>query len=341
MQIIQPLVQPLVQPLAQPAAFLAGRDFERVARAIEYIDGHFRDQPRLAEVADAAGLSPFHFERLFRRWAGVTPRQYLAAVTGSAARRALATEPSVLDAAYAVGLSSAGRLHDLTVTLHALTPGEIRRAGAGITIRAGFTPTPFGVALIGETDRGICHLAFLEGDGQGDGRADDEGDGEAAALAKLQAEWPAARIERADEAAARTAHRIWAGAAGTAAPAAGAGAATPAGAAVTTGAAAATAPLPVVVRGTNFQLRVWRALLELGRDRRVTYTELAQAIGAPRSMRAVGNAVGANPVAWLIPCHNVLRTSGALGGYRWGEARKRAMLAWTNEAVAAARQRQP
>jgi AraC family transcriptional regulator of adaptative response/methylated-DNA-[protein]-cysteine methyltransferase len=278
-----------------PPHFLAGRDFDRIARAIAYIDGHFREQPRLAALAGAAGLSPFHFERLFRRWAGVTPRQYLAAVTGAAARNALDSEPSVLDAAHAVGLSGAGRLHDLTVTLEALTPGEIRRGGAGIDIRAGFAATPFGTALVGATARGLCHLAFVEA-GE-----------ESAALAALAADWPAARLVRDDAGAAATARRIWAGGPG----------------------GEGTGALRLAVRGTNFQLRVWRALLEFARDRRVTYTAIAQAIGEPRSARAVGNAVGANPIAWLIPCHNVLRTSGALGGYRWGEHRKRAMLAWT------------
>lgn len=277
---------------ALPDNFLDSRDFTRIARAIDFIDRHFREQPRLAAIASHVGLSEFHFNRLFRRWAGVTPKQYLAHVTACAARSALADNVPVLEAAHEVGLSGPGRLHDLVVTLHALTPGEIKALGAGVTIRYGFSATPFGSALIAETARGLCHLAFV-----------DVGE-EVVAVERLRVAWPRAELVRDDAQGARTAARIW------------------------SGSREGAAPMPLLVSGTNFQLSVWRALLALGAKERVTYQDLARAIGASGSERAVGNAVGANPIAWLIPCHHVLRKSGALGGYRWGEERKRAMLAW-------------
>jgi AraC family transcriptional regulator of adaptative response/methylated-DNA-[protein]-cysteine methyltransferase len=278
-------------------AFLDSRDFARIARAIRFIDANFRAQPRLAAIAASAHLSEFHFNRLFRRWAGVTPRQYLAYVTARAARGALVSTPSVLDAAYCVGLSGPSRLHDLMVTLDAVTPGELKARGRGMQITYGFTDTPFGRALLGSTPRGLCHLAFVESGAEG------------ASVAALAASWPQARLRRDEGAAAHLAQRIW----DSPKSAAGTGAA---------------APLKLTVKGTNFQLKVWQALLELGSAGPTTYAALAHAVGVAGGARAVGQAVGANPVAWLIPCHNVLRTDGALGGYQWGEDRKRAMLAW-------------
>ena len=283
--------------------FLDSRDFARIARAIRYIDTTFRDQPRLAQIAAAAHLSPFHFNRLFHRWAGVTPRQYLAFVTARSARGALEGNASVLESAYAVGLSGPGRLHDLLVTLEALTPGELKAGGRGVTLSHGFARTPFGLALLAHTGRGLSHLEFVEPGG------------EAQAVADVASAWPRAELIRDDAAAAVLAGRIWGGGGareGEAARAGGTGRVT---------------PLTLAVRGTNFQLKVWRALLELGTRGPTTYAGLAQAAGVAGA-RAVGNAVGANPVAWLIPCHTVLRRDGGLGGYRWGEERKRAMLAW-------------
>ncbi len=274
------------------ADFVDARDFRRIAAAIAWIDQHFREQPKLRDMARAVHLSEFHFNRLFRRWAGVTPKQYLAHVTARAARGALADGPSVLDAAHALGLSGPSRLHDLTVTLEALTPGEIRSGGQGVVVTAGFCDTPFGCALIGTTARGITHLSFVEPGG------------EAAALAELRSAWPKSQHLRDDAAAARVACRIFGAQGG------GAG------------------PLRVAVAGTNFQLKLWRALLAIGRDRTVSYGELARAVGAPKAVRAVGSGVGANPVACLIPCHNVLRGDGTLGGYHWGTERKRAMHAF-------------
>ena len=282
-------------------SFVGQRDFQRIARAIRYIDARFREQPRLAAIAAAAGLSPFHFNRLFRRWAGVTPRQYLAFITGRAAAAQLAGSASVLEAAYAVGLSGPGRLHDLMVTLEALTPGELKARGAGVLIRYGFSDTPFGTALLAGTERGVCRLAFCQGAGQ-----------QTAVVSELQADRPDARLVRNDDEARQLARQIWHarkdGDASSAGPA---------------------TRVNIAVRGTNFQLKVWRALLELGAQGPTTYSALARHAGIEGSERAVGNAVAANPVAWLIPCHNVLRKDGTLGGYQWGEERKRAMLAWS------------
>jgi len=273
-------------------SFVDSRDFGRIARAIRFIEARFRDQPGLAEIASHAGLSEFHFNRLFRRWAGVTPKQYLTFVTGKAAKSALHTQPSVLDAAYSVGLSGPGRLHDLIVTLDAMTPGELKSLGGGTLIRYGFTQTPFGLALIATTARGVCHLAFVDPDR------------EKAALRELQEKWPGASLEHDDAHALEIARQIWDYGRGE------------------------PAHLKVSVPGTNFQLQVWQALLGLGAQGKTTYAAIADSIGKPAGTRAVGNAVGANPVAWLIPCHNVLRKDGALGKYHWGEDRQRAILAW-------------
>jgi AraC family transcriptional regulator of adaptative response/methylated-DNA-[protein]-cysteine methyltransferase len=272
-------------------SFLDSRDFDRIARAIRFIDAHFRQQPPLGAIAQAVHLSEFHFNRLFRRWAGVTPRQYLAFVTARAARAALASAPSVLEAAYAVGLSGPSRLHDLMVTLEAVTPGELRAGGAGVALQAGFSDTPFGCALIARTARGLAHLSFVDGQGHED------------ALARLAAHWPQAHLKRDDDMARALALRIWA-----AAP-------------------DARTPLRLAVQGTNFQLKVWQALL--ASRAALSYAQLARTAGVGAAARAVGNAVGANPVAWLIPCHKVLRQDGSLGGYHYGPDRKRAMLAWT------------
>jgi AraC family transcriptional regulator of adaptative response/methylated-DNA-[protein]-cysteine methyltransferase len=284
-----------------PDQFLNGRDFARIARAIRYIDDHFREQPRLAEIAAHVGLSEFHFNRLFRRWAGVTPKQYLVRVTGLAARVALESEPSVLEAAHAVGLSGPGRLHDLVVTLDGVTPGELKTRGGGVLIRHGLSDTPFGTALFAATDRGLLKLAFLEPDSS------------SGALRELQQEWPAARFVRDDDSARALARRLW-------------------------GSAGGEHSLRLCVTGTNLQLKVWEALLSLEAAGPVSYSNLASAVDVPRAVRAVANAVAANPIAWLIPCHRVLRKSGALGGYRWGVERKRAMLAWESMATDRLRQ---
>lgn len=268
------------------------RDFARVAAAVRFLSERCDRPPTLAEVAAHVSLSPFHFNRLFRRWAGITPKQFVSVLRAQAAVGALRAGESVLGAALSSGLSGPGRLHDLLVTIEAATPGEVRHRGAGLEIRWGRCASPFGVVAAAETPRGLCHLSFGEGEGD-------------SAPATLIEGWGRARLLRDDAVAARVVALL-----------------EPAGA------SPCRAALRLHVAGTNFQLRVWRALLELGRDETTTYGELARALRAPRAARAVGGAVGANPIGWLIPCHRVLRENGALGGYRWGEDRKRAMLAW-------------
>jgi len=270
-------------------SFVDSRDFARMARAIEFIEREYERQPRLAQIARHVGLSEFHFNRLFRRWTGLTPKQYLAEVTSRAASTALRVEPSVLDAAHAVGLSGGGRLHDLTVTLEAMTPGEIRAAGEGVVIRHGLANTPFGSAFLAETPRGLCRLAFVE---PGDEREE---------LAGLREQFAKARFERDDVRAAQLAEIIW---------------------------GRGSARVPLSVCGTNFQVQVWRALLELEPGETVTYSALARRLGLSNGARAVGNAVGANPIGWVIPCHRVLRAGGKLGGYRWGTTRKQMIRRW-------------
>jgi AraC family transcriptional regulator, regulatory protein of adaptative response / methylated-DNA-[protein]-cysteine methyltransferase len=287
-------------------SFVNSRDFGRIAKSIRFIATHFREQPRLATVADQAGLSEFHFNRLFRRWAGVTPKQYLAYITGREAHGEIINQSSVLDAAYAVGLSGPGRLHDLIVTLDAVTPGELKAFGRGIAIHYGFSETPFGDALLATTPRGLCHLAFVDtGCTDTTGCTGATGEREKA-LSELRAQWRNADLVRDDARARAIANQIWG---------------------ATRGGNKGGA-LRLHVPGTNFQLKVWQALLDIGARTRTTYSDVAAAIGEKGSARAVGNAVSANPVGWLIPCHNVLRRDGGLGGYHWGEDRKRAILAW-------------
>jgi AraC family transcriptional regulator of adaptative response/methylated-DNA-[protein]-cysteine methyltransferase len=275
-----------------PAA-LSERDFGRIAAAVRFLAEQRLQRPSLAAVARQARLSPFHFNRLFRRWAGVTPKQYLEVLDAHAAVTALRRGDSVLETALATGLSGPGRLHDLLVTLEAATPGVIRRQGESLAIRWGIADSPFGAMSVGETDRGLCHVAF---GASAAARAEPP--------ARLTEQWARAHFVRDDSVAHRVAARL---------------------AAVT--AAARGQPLRLYVAGTNFQLRVWRALLALGAQT-TSYGALAATLDAPGAARAVGGAVGANPIAWLIPCHRVLRDNGALGGYAWGEDRKRAILAW-------------
>jgi AraC family transcriptional regulator, regulatory protein of adaptative response / methylated-DNA-[protein]-cysteine methyltransferase len=269
----------------------SAQDYALVAQAIRYIESHRREQPELAAIASHVGLSEFHFQRLFSRWAGVSPKRFLQALTVEEARRSLIRSGSVLDVAYDTGLSGPGRLHDLFVQCQAATPGEVKSGGAGLTIRYGVQPTPFGDALIGMTERGICALSFV-------------GEGEAVrAIDELRARWPAARLREDREESAAIAQRIFAD-------------------------SRQDEPLHLHIKGTNFQMQVWQALLRLPLGSLTTYGDLALAIGRPTAARAVGSAVGNNAIAWLIPCHRVIRQTGVVDGYRWGSDRKRAMLGW-------------
>lgn len=267
-------------------------DFSRIERAIRYIDEHFDEQPNLRDIARRSGLAPHHFARVFRRWAGISPKQFLQRLTVDAAQRALANGAPVLQAALDAGLSGSGRLHDLCVTLDAVTPGEFKARGRGIVFRYGSIPTPFGAATAVVSDRGISFLGF------------NSDDGTAAGWNEFRRQWQAAEFH-ADERAVAWVGR-WAQGVLPSRP----------------------EPLRLWVHGSNFQVQVWRALLRRAAHATVSYSDIAREIGAPQAARAVGSAVGANPVAWLIPCHHVLRSNGALGGYRWGLERKRAMLAW-------------
>lgn len=271
---------------------IAPSDYTRIARAIAWLDEHAHRHPALADAARAAGLSDAHFQRVFTRWAGISPKRFLQARTAESALHLLRDGRSVLDAAYESGLSGGSRLHDLIVHAEAVTPGELKRGGAGLTIRYGWAPTPFGEALIAATSRGVCWLAFADAGGRQEDTAD------------LRRRWPAANLERDDDGMRPLAAHAFPDS-------------------VRRG-----GPLALHVRGTNFQLRVWQALLKVPQGATTTYATLATGVGMPGAPRAVGNAVGANPISWLIPCHRVLRTDGQLGGYAWGTDRKRTMLVW-------------
>lgn len=269
-------------------------DYQRIALVIRYLDEHHTEQPDLTTLAAYVGLSPFHFHRLFSAWAATTPKDFLRCLTLAHAKALLREGRSVLDAALGSGLSGPGRLHDLCISLEAASPGELKSGGEGWTISAGFADSPFGPCLAGESPRGICHLAFIEPE-QGE-----------AAWAALQASWPRARLHRDDSAAARLAGRVF----------------------ERPGHAPSRPVLRAYVRGTAFQLRVWRALLQVQPGALVSYGGLAAALGKPSAARAVGTAVARNPLAYLVPCHRVIRETGVLGDYRWGPLRKRAIVAW-------------
>jgi AraC family transcriptional regulator of adaptative response/methylated-DNA-[protein]-cysteine methyltransferase len=269
-------------------------DYERIARIIRYLDEHYADQPDLALLARVAGLSPSHFHRLFAEWAGVTPKDFLQCLTLRHAKELLRHGESVLHTALETGLSGPGRLHDLCVTLEAASPGELKSGGTTWTIQAGFAASPFGICLIAEGPRGICHLAFV-----------DEGK-EKAAWDELKSDWTQATLVRVDATAAKLVRQLF-----KAPPH-----------------PAEAHPLRAFVHGTSFQVRVWRALMEVPPGEIVSYSRLASAIGASKAVRAVGSAVARNNLAYLIPCHRVIRETGVIGEYRWGSLRKRVLVAW-------------
>jgi AraC family transcriptional regulator of adaptative response/methylated-DNA-[protein]-cysteine methyltransferase len=261
----------------------------QVAAAIRHVVEHYQHQPTLEDMAAAAGLSPFHFQRIFKRWAGISPKRFLQYVTLAHARQALAADASVLDAALDAGLSGPSRLHDLFVNCTALTPGEFKALGEGLTIRWGIHDVPLGRALIGVTERGVCWLAFVDDD-------------DAPVIAEFVREWQGARLLRDDAATAGAAARAF------------------------DLSASGAAPLALLVRGTNFQIKVWEALLRIPFGRLVSYQTIARAIGQPKAVRAVGRAVGANNISWLIPCHRVILATGIIHNYRWGARQKRLLV---------------
>jgi AraC family transcriptional regulator of adaptative response/methylated-DNA-[protein]-cysteine methyltransferase len=286
---------PDLSPLARAAA-----DYDVVRRAVAFLSEHWRTQPEIEAIAAAVGVSAGDLHHLFRRWAGITPKAFLQALTLDHARRLLRDSASVLDAAFEVGLSGPGRLHDLFVTHEAMSPGEWKSGGAGLTISYGFHPSPFGTALVMTTERGLAGLAFADG-GE-----------EQAALADMQSRWPKADIVEDRARTAALARRIfdpklW----------------------------RPDRPLRVVLIGTDFELRVWEALLDIPMGRATTYSDIAVRLGATKAARAVGAAVGKNPISFVVPCHRVLGKSGDITGYHWGLTRKRAMLGWEAGKIAA------
>ncbi len=267
-------------------------DYTRIEHAIRLLQSRAREQPSLAELAAAAGLSEFHFQRLFQRWAGISPKRFLQVLTLAEAKRMLAESRSLLDTSFEVGLSSPSRLHDLFLTLECMTPGEYKARAAGLTIRWGVEETPFGPALFAALDRGLCGLSFLTED-------DPE-----TAFAQLRERWPEATLEAAPAAVRPLAEAF-----------------------ATRMAGRTDQPLSLVLKGTPFQLRTWEALLRIPPGHALAYADVAKLAGSPGASRAVGSAVGANPIAGLIPCHRVIQGTGALGDYRWGAPRKAALLA--------------
>ena len=271
----------------------AAADYDIVRRAIGHIREQWRAQPEIDAIAEAAGVTPTELHHLFRRWAGLTPKAFLQAITLDAARNLLRSSASVLDAAYEVGLSGPGRLHDLFVTHEAMSPGEWKSGGQGLTIRYGFHPSPFGTALVMASERGLAGLAFA-----------DAGD-EKPALADMRQRWPNASYVEDSAGTASLARRIfdpkrW----------------------------RAEEPLRVVLIGTDWEVRVWETLLRIPMGRLTSYSSIANKLCAPKAARAVGAAVGKNPISFVVPCHRVVGSSGALTGYHWGITRKHAMLGW-------------
>ncbi|HKI52289.1 MAG TPA: methylated-DNA--[protein]-cysteine S-methyltransferase [Geothermobacteraceae bacterium] len=265
--------------------------YQLIAQAIRFIEINALAQPSLDRVAEHVGLSPYHFQRLFQRWAGVSPKRFLQFLTASHAKQLLRDSLPALEASFAVGLSSPGRLHDLLIATEAVTPGEFKSGGAGLTIRYGFHQTPFGRCLIGVTERGICLFEFVDAADQ------------AQLLERLCHAWPEAALCEDPLATGAVVEKIFA-----------------------RREAAGSRELKLLLRGTNFQLKVWQALLRIPEGRVVSYGYLAAQLNCPGASRAVGSAVGQNPIGYLIPCHRVLRQSGELGGYRWGTERKQALL---------------
>ena len=285
--------------IAAPCQNIPMNDYQRIALVIRYLDECHVEQPDLASLAAYVDLSPFHFHRLFSAWAAITPKDFLQCLTLAHAKELLRKGESVMAVALQSGLSGPGRLHDLCISLEAASPGELKSGGEGWTIVAGFADSPFGPCLVAESPRGICRLAFI---------ASNDGEGEWCAL---QDDWPRALLHRDDITAARLAGRIFA----------------------RPGAASSGPALRAYVQGSAFQLRVWRALLQVQPGTLVSYGRLAATLGKPAAARAVGSAVAKNPLAYLIPCHRVIRETGVVGDYRWGRTRKRVIMAWESSAA--------
>jgi AraC family transcriptional regulator of adaptative response/methylated-DNA-[protein]-cysteine methyltransferase len=265
-------------------------DYTRIEQAIRDLEANFQRQPELAEIAASVHLSEYHFQRLFTHWVGISPKRYLQYLTKESAKSWLKASASLLEAAYASGLSGPGRLHDLFVSCEAVTPGEFKHKGEGLQIAYGIHPSPFGECLLAVTERGICSLMFVQDGNQ------------AAALADFRHDWQKAELSADPDRTRPLLEQVFSTSRG--------------------------GSLPLHLLGTNFQIKVWEALLRIPPGALTTYTTVAQSIGRPSAARAVSNAVAHNPIAYVIPCHRVIRESGEMGGYRYGIPRKRAMLEW-------------
>jgi AraC family transcriptional regulator of adaptative response/methylated-DNA-[protein]-cysteine methyltransferase len=268
-------------------------DYRRIEQAIQYLEAHYQEQPGLKQVADSLGLSEYHFQRLFARWVGISPKRFLQFITKEHAKAMLESSGNLLEVAYASGLSGPGRLHDLFVNTQAVTPGEYKQRGEGLDIAYGFHPSPFGECLLAVTGRGVCGLSFVQ-----------HGD-RSAALADLRRRWPKANFH---EDSARTGPAMQQ--------------------VIAFFEHAPEAPLHLFLNGTNFQIQVWEALLRIPPGSVVSYGAIAAHLGRPKAARAVGSAIGQNPIPLIIPCHRVIRSLGEFGEYHWGAARKKAILTW-------------
>jgi AraC family transcriptional regulator of adaptative response/methylated-DNA-[protein]-cysteine methyltransferase len=286
--------------VAAPPLSLAERsaEFARMQRALDWLGAHWRNRPSLDEAAAAVGLSGPHFQRVFTRWAGVSPKTFLQTLAHAQARESLAQGATVLDAAFDAGLSGPSRLHDLFIAQEGATPGQARRRGEGMTLRFGVAPSPFGRALLAMAPKGLCGLGFV--DGQGDGGEDEE-----AALADLQRRWPAADWVRDEALAAAMAEQVFG---------------------QVFGQGPRREPVGVVLMGPPFHVQVWKALLRIAPGQTASYAQVAAWAGNPLAHRATGQAIGANPISYLIPCHRAIASDGRLTGYHWGLGRKVAML---------------
>ena len=264
-------------------------DYERIEKVILYLEEHFREQPSLKELAETTGLSEFHFHRLFTRWARLTPKDFVKMLTINHAKKLLQQSHDLLTVSHESGLSSPGRLHDLIVSIEAVTPGEFKSKGKGVKIKYGYHDSPFGKVLIGLTTRGICFLSFCD-------------DGEVEALNELKVKWANAECVLDQEVTKNTHDQIFG--------------------------QKSQGQLSLLLMGSSFQVKVWEALLKIPEGQVRTYGDIAEAIDSPKSSRAVGSAIGSNALAWIIPCHRVIRATGHFSDYRWNPVRKKAMIAW-------------
>ncbi|MBI5592616.1 MAG: bifunctional helix-turn-helix domain-containing protein/methylated-DNA--[protein]-cysteine S-methyltransferase [Deltaproteobacteria bacterium] len=268
-------------------------DYMRIEKAIGYVEANYKSRPTLDQIAESMHLSKYHFDRLFKRWAGISPIQFLHFLTVEHAKQKLAESRNLLDASLETGLSGPGRLHDLFVTFEAMTPGEFKQKGAGLKMEYGFHSTPFGECFLVVTDRGISHLAFVD--------AEDP----AMVLSRFQQNWPEATLAENQARTGSMVNRIF-----------------------SLDQSHESRPFHLLLKGTNFQVSVWRALLTIPMGNVVSYQDIAAYIGRPKAFRAVGSAIAVNPVGYLIPCHRVIAKSGRIHQYRWGVVRKKAILGW-------------